>query len=82
MSLPLLLASLWVLVAALSAALPSKRNHWPAAYALIIAAIPILYLIARQHGPWVALASLLAATSILRWPLIYLIKWIKRLGTR
>lgn len=78
MSLALVLASLWVIAAAVAAMLPSRRNHWPAAYALIATGVPLLGYLALQHGAWVALAALVAGASILRWPLIYLIRWLRR----
>lgn len=77
MSVSFILACLWVLAAAIAAALPSKRNHWPAAYALIAIGLPIIAYIYTQHGLWPAAASLLAATSILRWPLLYLIRHLR-----
>ena len=81
MSLPLILAALWVLAACLVAMLPSKRNHWPAAYVLIALGLPLLGAIAYRHGPWLALLIALAFASILRWPVIHLVRWLKsRLG--
>lgn len=81
MSLPLILAALWVLAACLVAMLPSKRNHWPAAYVLIALGLPLLGFIGYRHGPWITLLVALAFASILRWPVIYLARWLKsRLG--
>ena len=77
MSPPLILAALWVLAAALAASLPSKRNHWPAAYGLIAIGLPILGYVAWQHGVWIGLLALAAFASTLRWPLIYLIRWLR-----
>jgi hypothetical protein len=78
MSPSLILACLWVIGASLAAALPSKRNHWPAAYLLIATGIPLLGYITLQHGPWIGVFCLLAGASILRWPIIYLIRWLRR----
>lgn len=78
MSLSLTLACLWVLAASVTAMLPSKRNHWPAAYALIATGIPLLGYVTLQHGPWIGLACLAAGASILRWPLIYAARWLRR----
>jgi len=77
MSVSLTLAALWAIVACVIAMLPSRRNHWPAAYGLIATGAPLLVFIALQHGPWVTLACALAAASILRWPLIYLIRKLR-----
>ena len=63
MSASLTLACLWAVAACVIAMLPSKRNHWPAAYVLITLGIPLLGYITLQHGPWVAL--ILAAQNVL-----------------
>ncbi len=76
MSPALLAASLWAIAANLAGMLPSRRNHWPAAWALIAAALPILAWVFARHGPWIGLACLLAALSILRWPVRRLAAWI------
>ena len=78
MSVSLTLASLWVIGACIPAMFPSKRHHWPLAYGLITLAIPLLLFIFLQHGLWIALACTLAALSILRWPAIYAVKWVKK----
>ncbi len=78
MSLSLTLAFLWAIVANVTAMLPSRKNHWPAAYVLIAIGIPILGYVTLQHGPWVALLVLAAGASVLRWPLIYLGRWVRR----
>jgi len=77
MSLSLILACLWVISANVTAMFPSKRNHWPAAYALIAVGIPLLGFITLQHGPSIALLILAAGASILRWPVLYLIRWLR-----
>lgn len=78
MSLSLILAAFWALIANILAMLPSKDNHWRRAYALIAVGIPILGYVTYQNGPWVGLAVLLAGMSMLRWPLIYLGRWTKQ----
>lgn len=70
----------WFVVANLGAMVPSKRKHWPFAYGLIAVGIPILGWVVYEQGPWVGLLVLAAAMSILRWPVIYLFRWIKRGG--
>jgi len=80
MSWALLAACAWFLVANLGAMIPSKRHHWPFAYVLIAVVIPILGGVVYQHGPWIGLLVLAAAASMLRWPVIYLFRWIKRGG--
>ncbi len=78
MTLSLILACLWAIAANVIAMFPSKRNHWPAAYVLITIGIPILGFVTYQHGPWLGLLVLVAAMSILRWPVIYLVRWLRR----
>ena len=76
MSAPLILACLWAVAANLIAILPSRRNHWPAAYALIAAGIPLLGWVTYAHGPWIGLLVLFAAMSVLRWPVYHLFRRI------
>ncbi|SEQ36997.1 DUF2484 family protein [Thalassovita taeanensis] len=79
MSLSLILVCLWAVVANVGAMVPSKRYHWPFAWVLIGVGIPILGLVVYQHGPWLGLIVLAAAMSILRWPVIYLLRRIRKL---
>lgn len=78
MNLSMILVCLWVVVACLGALLPSKRSHWPFAYVLIAAGIPILGFVTYQNGPWIGLFTMFAGMSILRWPVRYLWRWIRR----
>ena len=80
MTLSLTLACLWAVVASLAATLPSKRRHWPHAYALIATGIPLLGYVTYQNGPMAGLICFAAGASILRWPLIFLLRWLRRLG--
>lgn len=80
MSLSILAACLWAVVATLIAVLPSRDRHWRAAYFLIAAGIPILGWVTYQNGPWVGLIVLAGGASILRWPLIRL--WRRVMGKR
>jgi hypothetical protein len=74
----LIAALLWLVLANLLAMVPSRDNHWRRAYVLIALGVPILGLVTLQNGPWVGLAMLLAGMSVLRWPVIYLARWIRR----
>lgn len=78
MTLSLVLACLWVVTASVIALFPSKRQHWPAAYGLIAVGIPLLGYVTYQNGPMVGLLCLVAGASVLRWPLIYLFRWLRR----
>ncbi|MBM1632483.1 DUF2484 family protein [Sulfitobacter mediterraneus] len=82
MSLSLTLACLWAVVANVLAMTPSKDQHWRNAYILIGLGIPILGYVTMQHGPWVALLVLAGACSVLRWPVIYLGRWLRRVVLR
>lgn len=77
MSLSLILACLWGLVANLLAMLPSRDNHWTFAYGLIAVGIPIVGFVTFQHGPGAGLFVMAAGMSVLRWPVIYVTRWVK-----
>ena len=69
-------AALWAVVANVIAMLPTRDHHWRAAYALIATGIPILGYVTWQNGPWIGLIVLVAGMSVLRWPVIYLGRWM------
>ena len=69
---------IWLVVANLLGMLPSRDNHWRRAYVLIALGLPLLVWIGVEQGPWVALVFLAAGASVLRWPLIYLGRWLRR----
>ncbi|MDM8166585.1 DUF2484 family protein [Roseovarius sp.] len=77
MNLSLLLACAWAVAANLAALIPSRDNHWRRAYVLIAVGIPILGYVTYQNGPWWGVAVLVAGMSILRWPVIYLGRWLR-----
>ena len=74
----LILARLWAVVANVLAMTPSRDNHWRNAYVLIAVGIPIVGYVTAQHGPWIGLLVLAAGCSILRWPVIYLARWLRK----
>ena len=77
MSLSLILACLWGLAANVLAMLPSRDNYWARAYVLIALGIPLLGFVTYQNGPIMGFLVLLAGMSVLRWPVIYLMRWIR-----
>lgn len=79
MTLALGAACLWLVVANLIAMVPSRDHHWRAAYGLIAVGLPILAAVFWTAGWLWALAVLVAAASVLRWPVIYLARWLRRM---
>jgi len=77
-SLSLTLACLWAVVANILAMTPSKDYHWRNACILIAVGIPIVGYVVMQHGPWIGLLVLAGGCSVLRWPVIYLGRWVGR----
>ena len=77
MTVSLILACLWALVANVLAMTPSKDYHWRNAYILIGLDIPLLGFVTWENGPWIGLIVMVAAMSVLRWPVVYLIRWVK-----
>ena len=82
MSLSLTLAAFWAVIANFLAMLPSKDQHWRNAYILIAVGIPIVGFVTWQHGPWIGMLVMAMGMSVLRWPVIYLGRWIKRVTMR
>ncbi len=82
MTLSLVLACVWAVVANLGAMLPSRDNHWRDAYMLIGLGVPLLGYVTYENGPWIGLLVLGAAMSVLRWPVIYLARWLRQWGRR
>ncbi|WP_439156128.1 DUF2484 family protein [Yoonia sp.] len=69
---------LWVLLAFVMAVIPSTDNHWRRAYVLMAIGAPLLVWVTWTGGIWYGLLGLIAAGSFLRWPLVYLLRWIRR----
>ena len=78
MTLPLTFACLWLISANLIAMFPSRDHHWRAAYVLIALGIPLLGWVTYAGGPFWGLAFLAAGASLLRWPLVYLWRWLRQ----
>ena len=73
------LACLWCVLANVIAMFPSKHKHWPAAYVLMTFGLPILAWVYWVDGIWFGIAFTLAGLSILRWPVVYLMRWLRAL---
>lgn len=67
----------WLVAANLIGMLPSKDHHWRNAYGLIAVGVPLLIWLICENGSWWGLAFVIAAGSVLRWPLRYLWRWIR-----
>jgi len=77
-STSLILACLWALAANVAAILPSGDNHWRRAYVLILLGIPLLGYVTYENGPVIGLLVMLAGMSMLRWPVLYLGRWMRQ----
>ena len=77
MSLSLIFVLVWLVSANLLAMIPSKDNLWFRAYVLIAVGVPLLGYVTWENGPIIGLICLAAGMSVLRWPVIYLMRWVK-----
>jgi hypothetical protein len=82
MTLSLMLACGWLVLANVIGMFPSKKKHWPAAYGLISIGLPLLGFVFWENGLWIALVVFVAAASILRWPVRYFMRWVSGLFGR
>jgi hypothetical protein len=77
-TLPLALCLLWLILANLIGMLPSRDHHWRAAYGLIAVGVPLLGWVTYEQGPYIGMLMLAAGASILRWPVVFLWRWLRR----
>lgn len=78
MNLSLIALFFWLLVANVAAMVPSKDNHWRLAYRLMALGVPLLGWLLWENPWWVVVLALVAAMSVLRWPVVYAWRWIRR----
>ncbi len=78
MTLSLILTFVWLVLANVLGMLPSRDNHWTRAYVLIALGLPLLVWVTWENGWIVGLLALAAGMSVLRWPVRYLLAWVKR----
>ncbi|MCT4608037.1 MAG: DUF2484 family protein [Pelagimonas sp.] len=71
MTLSLILACAWLVLANLAGSFPSKDNHWSRAYVLMSLGAPLLVWVFWENGLWLGLLVLAATLSVFRWPAIY-----------
>jgi Protein of unknown function (DUF2484) len=74
----LVFACIWLITANVMAMFPSRDHHWRSAYVLIAIGIPLLGWVTYENGPVIGLLILAAGASVLRWPVIYLWRWVRR----
>lgn len=80
MTLPLALCLLWLIAANVIGMFPSRDYHWRAAYVLIAIGLPLLIWVTWEGGLLVGTLVFAAAASILRWPVIYFWRWLRRIA--
>lgn len=73
----LICAAVWMVAANVMALIPSSDNLWARAYVLIAIGVPLLGWVTYQNGPLIGVLVLAAGMSVLRWPVIYLMRWLK-----
>ncbi len=80
MSAALVAACLWFIGANAVAMMPSRDRHWTAACWLIASGVPLLGWLTLMHGPVAGMLALAAGASVLRWPLVFLIRRVRGIG--
>lgn len=77
MSIAIVAALLWLIAANVIAMFPSRDQHWTNAYILIAIGIPLAGCVTYFHGPIWGMLFVAGGASVLRWPLVYLWRWIR-----
>ncbi len=75
--IPVMLGCGWLIIANVLAMMPSRDNHWRRAYVLMGFGIPLLGYITYINGPLWGMLFLIAGASVLRWPVVYLARWLR-----
>lgn len=78
MTLSLIIACAWLVLANLAGSVPSKDNYWSRAYVLMGLGAPLMIWVFWQNGLWLGLLVLAAALSVFRWPAIYAWRWLRQ----
>jgi hypothetical protein len=71
-------ACIWVIAAWFLSVVLSAKQSWPAAYGLIAAGVPILFWLGLSAGWGTAAVGFIVGCLVLRWPVIYAGRWIRR----
>ena len=80
--MPLIGLCLWVLLAAVAQAVTTAQQSWPAAYSLMALGAPLLAWLWVAEGPAWAALGLAAMALVLRWPVRYGWRWVRRVTGR
>ena len=80
MTTSLTLALVWLVAANVIGMVPSKHKHWPQAYGMIALGLPLLAWVFWENGLVIGALVLVAAGSILRWPVRYLFRWLRQVA--
>ncbi len=78
MSVSFVAALVWLILANVIGFLPTRDHHWRAAYLLIAIGIPILGWVTYENGPIWGMVIAAGGASVLRWPVYFLARWVKR----
>jgi Protein of unknown function (DUF2484) len=81
-SLPVIRGLVWLIAANVAAMVPSRDHHWSRAWVLIAVGIPLLGWIVWQAGPWIGLLFMAGGISVLRWPAIFLLQFVRNLWSQ
>ncbi|PUB18828.1 DUF2484 family protein [Yoonia sediminilitoris] len=74
----LLAICLWVVAAFIMQSIPSNDQHWRRAYVLIGVGVPLLIWVTWYSGPLMGALGLVVGAMVLRWPLLFLLRWMRR----
>ena len=78
MSLSVVFALIWLVVVNVRGMFPSRDHHWHFAYGMMGLGVPLLVFLWWENGFWYALVAFVLAGWIMRWPVIYGWRWLRR----
>lgn len=78
MSLSVVFALIWLVVVNVRGMFPSRDHHWRFAYGMMGLGVPLLVFLWWENGFWYALVAFVLAGWIMRWPVIYGWRWLRR----
>lgn len=75
--MPLIALCLWIVLAWLLMVVLTARQSWPAAYGLIAIGLPVVVWLGWSMGWFWAGVGAGVMLLVLRWPVIYLGRWLR-----